>query len=251
MIGEVLMAHKIIYALFDDGAQSVFNTFKNDHEVAVYSFGIQKKETVIHCDLSDLKGFFNLTKHLPQPDLVFASPPCETFSMASASHYRKTNKGGNLYYYSDGSPITDLIDWLSGSCNNIVAYKGDKRKYFEEISKKRKSHALLHENTEKIIKYFDVPFAIENPMASLAWHKFYQNSSELLVVPDYYDSFAFYSAYSRNLTEKPTRIRSNFQLVLKPKPRFRVRTLKQVHNSNDRSAMPHELIRSIVNQLLI
>ena len=42
---------KVIYALFDDGEQSVKKALE-PLGYEVYSFGIQKKDTVINCDLT-------------------------------------------------------------------------------------------------------------------------------------------------------------------------------------------------------
>ena len=59
---------KVIYALFDDGNQSVKNTLE-PLGYEVYSFGIQKKDTVIYCDLTNFNDFISKTKNLPKPDL--------------------------------------------------------------------------------------------------------------------------------------------------------------------------------------
>ena len=47
---------KVIYALFDDGEQSVKKALE-PLGYEVYSFGIQKKDTVINCDLTNLDDF--------------------------------------------------------------------------------------------------------------------------------------------------------------------------------------------------
>ena len=77
---------KVIYALFDDGEQSVKKALE-PLGYEVYSFGIQKKDTVINCDLTNLDDFMRKTQYLPKPYLIFANPPCETFSIATASRY--------------------------------------------------------------------------------------------------------------------------------------------------------------------
>ncbi|WP_143254302.1 DNA cytosine methyltransferase, partial [Brucella sp. CMUL 015] len=86
---------KVIYALFDDGNQSVKKTME-PLGYKVYSFGIQDKDTVIKCDLTDLENFFKVSKKLPLPDFIMANPPCETFSIGTACRY-EDGKNGTIY----------------------------------------------------------------------------------------------------------------------------------------------------------
>lgn len=242
---------KVIYALFDDGLQSVYNTFSENEKFEVYSFGIQEKKTVTYCDLSELDNFFKVIKNLPRPDLIFANPPCETFSIASSATYGSGRTGNFYYYYDNLQPIIDFEDWIKGSSMNIKHLSHHQESYFEKLQETRKIHEKLHENTEKIIKLFDVPFAIENPAQSLCFKKFYQNSDELLKLPFFYDNYTYYYAYDFNFTEKPTRIRTNIPISLKPKPSYVAsKNLEAERNYNIRSAMPNALIKSIVFQLL-
>ena len=119
---------KVIYALFDDGNQSVKNTLE-PLGYEVYSFGIQKKDTVIDCDLTNFNDFISKTENLPKPDLIFANPPCETFSIATASGY-DSGKKGNIYYYNTGERITDFDDWKTSTYHNVKNMKKDKKEYF-------------------------------------------------------------------------------------------------------------------------
>ncbi|AYG01694.1 hypothetical protein [Lactococcus allomyrinae] len=200
--------------------------------------------------MSDLTSFFATVKNLPQPDLIFANPPCETFSVATRGTFNSGNTG-NLYYYEDGTPITDFEDWKSSTSTNIRNLKRDKGLYFENIKKIRDGHERLHMNTETIIRYFGVPFAIENPAQSICFKKFYQNSSELLELPYFYDAMTYYLAYDPDFLTKPTKIRASIPLVLRPKPIYdSKKRFEKIHNYNEKSAMPHNLIKSIVYQLL-
>jgi hypothetical protein len=247
---ELIRNKIIIYALFDDGVQSVYNSFAKDEDVEVYSFGIQEKPTVIQCDLSNIYSFYERIKDFPKPDIIFANPPCETFSISTRGSYM-SGRTGNIYYYEDGTPIMDYNDWCTSSSIIVRRLKKDKLSYFKKLTEKRLLHEQLHENTEHIIKYFGVPFAIENPAQSICFKKYYQNDTGLLEVPFYYDAVTYYSAYDPEFTLKPTRIRSGFPLSLLGAPKYVTKqSLKEIHDYNIKSAMPRRLIRSIIGQLL-
>lgn len=202
------------------------------------------------CDLSDLTTFFQMVKDLPDPDLIFANPPCETFSMATRGAF-DSGQTGNLYYYENGSPIMDFEDWQTSTSINIKNLKRDKVRYFENLIKTRENHERLHMNTETIIRYFRVPFAIENPNQSLCFKKFYQNTNDLLELPYFYDSLTYYLAYDPDFLTKPTKIRASNPLRLLKKPMYdSKKRFDHISSYNEKSAMPHRLIKSIVVQLL-
>ena len=73
-----------ILALFDDGGQSVKKALP---DCDVVSVGITDKETVLKMDLTDIANIKTLKKmHKTKPfDLLMASPPCESWSFATAS----------------------------------------------------------------------------------------------------------------------------------------------------------------------
>ena len=233
------MKKKVIYALFDDGNQSVKKTLE-PLGYEVYSFGVQKKETVIECDLTNLQSFFEIAKDLPEPDFIFANPPCETFSNAQLATYEKGGVG-NMYYYLDGTPITDFEDWKTTTSANIKRMKRDKKQYFEQLKLKREISESLHKNTDEIVKHYQVPFVIENPRTSYCWkifHKSFQKSN------------ATYNSYDQSFSKKPTTFANNFGLVLKNENvKSKVNTTKDIRNYNKRSAVPSELIIHIIEQM--
>lgn len=233
--------NKVVYALFDDGNQSVKKTLE-PLGYEVYSFGIQKKDTVINCDLTNLDDFFNKVESLPDPDFIFANPPCETFSNAQLATYKKGGVG-NMYYYLDGTPITDFDDWVTTTSANIKRMKRDKREYFEQLQVKRLISEKLHENTDIIIEHYGVPAVIENPRTSYCW-KIFHNKDFLELV------WTNYNNYDENFTKKPTTFANNFDLVLdQSNKKAKVTTTKEVRNYNKRSAVPRKLIIEIVKQM--
>ena len=233
---------KVIYALFDDGNQSVKNTLE-PLGYEVYSFGIQKKDTVIDCDLTNFDDFIYKNRNLPRPDLIFANPPCETFSIATASGY-DSGKKGNIYYYNTGESITDFDDWKTSTYHNVKNMKKDKKEYFKNLIIKREISEKLHYNTDKIIEHFKVPGVIENPQTSYCWKLFHKSLNK---------EVAHYIAYDDTYTKKPTIFASTNKLKLKLAPKG----LKQAKSWGDytgaynkRSAVPENLIIDIVKQIL-
>ena len=234
---------KVIYALFDDGNQSVKNTLE-PLGYEVYSFGIQKKDTVIDCDLTNFNDFISKTENLPKPDLIFANPPCETFSIATASGY-DSGKKGNIYYYNTGERITDFDDWKTSTYHNVKKMKKDKKEYFKNLIIKREISEKLHYNTDKIIEHFKVPAVIENPQTSYCWKFFHKEMNK---------EVAHYIAYDDSYTKKPTIFACTNKLKLKRIPRG-VKQNQSWSNYkasyNKRSSVPEKLIMDVVEQMLM
>lgn len=233
---------KVIYALFDDGNQSVKKALE-PLGYEVYSFGIQEKETVIKCDLTDIADFFYKTQTLPEPDFIFSNPPCETFSNASSATYEKGGVG-NMYYYIDGTPVTNFDDWKTTTSSNIKRMKRDKKEYFKELQVKRLISEKLHENTDAIIKYYGVPAVIENPRTSYCWKLFHKEDV------GFKKAHTNYNNYDESFTKKPTTFANNFGLKLNQEnKKAKATTEKDVRNYNKRSAVPEALIKEIVKQM--
>ena len=103
----------------------------------------ERGHEVFSVDLKDFEGI-NLAKDIEdlmpndipfKPDMIWASPPCTTYSLAAISHHR---------------PI--------GKNKSDFAFKSDN----------------LVRNTLKIINYFDCIYYIENPRATLRKQPFMQ-----------------------------------------------------------------------------
>lgn len=92
------MKKMIVWALFDSGNGSYTKAIKTLNEakeanIDVYPIGIDiehKNSHFIELDLADYKRLFgdntlfDTLDKLPKPDLIIASPPCESWSNASA-----------------------------------------------------------------------------------------------------------------------------------------------------------------------
>ena len=79
----------VVWALFDSETATVANALP-EHEV--YSFGIGGGTEHIHLDLSDFETARKELEKYPKPDIIFASPPCESWVDLSKGHLSKYTK---------------------------------------------------------------------------------------------------------------------------------------------------------------
>lgn len=150
-----------------------------------------------------------------KPNFIWASPDCRTWSIAAISHH---------WRIIDGKRIP--------------------------ISERAKLGVKMVENTKKIIEYYGVDFAIENPRGTLRKHPIFKN---------YHLDTAMYCKYG-DTRMKPTDIWSSKKLhLLKCKngnschvsaPRG-AKTGTQGLSIVDRSKVPSMLIVSIINQIFV
>jgi hypothetical protein len=234
----------IVWSLFDSETDTVKKTLVN-HEV--YSFGIGSGTQHIHMDLSDFEAVKSELEKYPKPDVIFASPPCETWILITVgkikSLYTK-EKGINLYWKRKWEPFDFTAQQKARRLNGV-------------------NTALT---TVKIIKHFNPKFwAIENGNSSLI----FDYINEVGGLFGCRNKCNYYS-YGFNIF-KPTIIHSNLMLILKnikpskyiilkhcteyyseysqskKKPKNTIGFLK---TKKERSLVPPNLIISIMNQFL-
>lgn len=96
----------ITWALFDSGNGCYNQAAKKFDEIELYSIGLdvyQKHNHFINLNLADYgrmfgdNTLFNTLDKLPKPDLIIASPPCESWSNASGM------RGGNASWKQEQS----------------------------------------------------------------------------------------------------------------------------------------------------
>lgn len=197
------MAQKIIvWGLFDDGAMSYYNALKDDPELEVHSIGIKEHADLPNYHKIDLRlSNFELIKQLkklPKPDVILASPPCESWSRADCS----------LAIWKD-------ISETSWELNNYEFYKtvettkNKKRNFYQ-----KEQDRVIGEDTigavALIVRTFEPwVFVIENPEQSRAWkflkyhHDFHGHKNK-----------TYYSNYDETFSLKPTIFYSNIILKL-------------------------------------
>lgn len=188
-----------------------------------------KPENIISVDIDDkwkptIKAdILNLEyKDLPVPDIITASPPCETFSLLIATHKNKVRD-----YKGNMKPLN-----RKGEIGDLVLFK-----------------------TIEIIKYFlgknpNLKFVIENPRGFMVKMKCMSQP------PIRYLCEAWYSCYGYTY-RKPTHFWSNVPLELKKGKIIEdqvgtksKKTEMLSFNLTQRYSMPPELCVSILSQLL-
>lgn len=150
----------VVWSLFDSGNGSYAKVFNKYPNIDNYSIGIDRQNKNAHfieLDLSDYSYMFgedkliNTLDKLPKPDIIIASPPCESWSVASSM------KNGNVCWKQEtlgglfqmGNPpsrftIRDRNDYRG------TTYKDDGRHIITRINGE-----LTVFNTIKIIKAYN------------------------------------------------------------------------------------------------
>lgn len=249
---------KTIWALFDSGTGDYK---KASDKFNIISIGIDKlrehRSNFIELNLADnniLFGnsyMFDKLDKLPKPDLIIASPPCESWSNASAM------LRGNTKWYDSETTFKDGHKEKSRFTIRTKKQVGTKQNTpfkvnFVKSVRSRLNGELCALNTMEIIKrYSPGAWVIENPMTSRIWD-YYED------ICDWhgYRNKVRYNNYDEAYPQKPTIFFSNLKLDLnssikKSKVTIGVTTdgRKQIINYNDRSSIPLRLIRSIYSQV--
>lgn len=238
----------IIWALFDSGNGSYYQVAKDMEDVEIYSIGIDrenKNDHFINLDLADYSRLFGDNKmfeeldKLPKPDLIIASPPCESWSVASAM------PNGNACWKQD--ELENLFGTMKGSMFTLRDYEDYEEYQFfpEKQLLTRINGELTIFNTIEIIKRYKPKFyIIENPATSRIW----QYIETILGFNVRFDNLTYYSAYDYPVM-KPTRFGSNLELNLSKE---RVKTDINMNNFpgyNNRSNIPHKLVKVIFDKV--
>lgn len=259
----------IVWALFDSGngcyKQAVDQYFP---DIEVYPIGIDvenKNDHFINLNLADYSeifgggGIFSTLDKLPRPDVILASPPCESWSQMQ-------NIKNGSFMWKDAEEVECLFsnhvvktpftvqtksDYIKGKDAINIAqgftYKGQ----FERDFKRRINGELCVVNTLEIIRRYEPKvWVIENPAYGKMW-------SYLKIVHDFkgIENLAHYNDYDADWLKKPTIFLSNIFLDLKANG---LRSKKQIRNKtanqerimgyNERSNIPLLLIKHILER---
>lgn len=179
---------KVIWSLFD--SETAITQQLNSNEYIVYSIGIPSSSAItdnfINMDLSKRSCLTKLEK-LPKPDIIFASPPCETWvtvNIGNVIHFKRNFNEHNLYWQKNykGNDFTEK--------HRKLRLYGQKTAYFTAtIIKRYKPELWCLENgsSSLIFKYLD------------KYHNLNGNQNK-----------TYYSSYDNiNFGRKPTTIYSN------------------------------------------
>ncbi len=243
----------IVWALFDSGNGCYAQSAKKFEDIEIYSIGLDIEKRHDHfislnlADYSHLFGddrLFKTLDTLPTPDLIIASPPCESWSVASAM------KDGNASWKQEkGDGLFDSQTPLSRF--TIRDYKDYERYQYkpEKSLLNRINGELCTFNTIQIIKRFDPPiYIIENPAGSKMW----EYIERVLGFEIPYDNLTYYNNYGYP-AKKATKFKSNVNLNLKkiavPNELGVKRLDRKGGAYNARSNIPLDLIKDIFNQV--
>lgn len=240
----------IVWALFDSGngcysqAAEIFNS-KNNQKIEIYSIGIDrenKNDHFINLNLADYgrvfgnNQLFEQLDELPKPDLIIASPPCESWSVASAMW------GGNASWKQEKEVASKFT--IRGRCDYELPHVQFK---FDRSFLNRVNGELCIYNTVEIIKrYKPSVFIIENPASSRIWHYL----KDILSFDPPFENLTHYNCYGYPI-KKPTRFKSNLNLNLKTSNTPASKSWDEFSKSyNERSNIPISLIVDIYKSVL-
>lgn len=226
-----------ILALFDDGNGSVKKALP-DHEVV--SVGIGNADIVM--DLSDMKNIKKLVEmHKKEPfDLLMASPPCESWSFATAV------PDGNAYRQKKTLQLRTFENWKQLKYPSISKLVGRNAPEINEAYSRYLKGGINGDLTAlfvcELVGRLKIPFVIENPQSSMLFERMKRNGLNFI------KNNACYSAYSDEFPLKRTGFASNVEMSLKNanKATFRMKQLKN-NRKILRSSIPADLIKDIVS----
>lgn len=220
---------QVIWALFDDGNKSYSKALSDEFEVI--SIGIGKAaDKNIDLRLSNHTLFKELDK-LPKPDFIIASPPCESWTLAdTAGHMRN-----GLWNIKNKQYYTDL--------NQRVRGGNSKRNFWQKENGRIIGEATCGATIAIIERYAPKHWWIENPATSRIW-EFIEKHLCFNGVPHKF----YYSTFNEAFPAKPTIFLCDRLLwganLTKTKSQH---TIENVGKYNDRSAIPAELIKHIID----
>ena len=206
----------VVWALFDSGNGCYSKGVKELNEnkktdIEIYPIGIDienKNDHFINLNLADYgrlfgdNTLFDELDKLPRPDLIIASPPCESWSNASAM------ANGNACWKQEDLSDSLFLPQTEPSKFTVREYTDYERYQFKPLKSliKRINGELTALNTIEIIKRYRPRFyIIENPAYGRIW--------------EYIDKIlGFYIEYD-NLTHH-----NNCLLYTSPSPRDRTRS---------------------------
>ena len=240
----------IVWALFDSGNGCYSNAAKEIEGIEIYSIGIDKENKnshFINLDLADHnyifgdKKMFETLDSLPIPDLIIASPPCESWSVASAmaegNACWKRQSGDSLF-----EPQKPLSPFTVRDHSDYDNYQFKPRKSLLN----RINGELCAFNTIEIIEKYNPRFyVIENPGSS----KIFEYIERVLGFNLPFHNKTNYNNYDYPI-KKPTKFASNFNLNLNTENKKADIEFKDFSKSyNERSNIPIKLVKEIFEKI--
>ncbi|HHF3737592.1 TPA: DNA methyltransferase, partial [Haemophilus influenzae] len=168
----------IVWALFDSGngcytqGAELFNQLVNQ-SVNIYPIGMDiecKNNHFINLNLADYGRMFGDNKlfdeldKLPKPDLIIASPPCESWSVASAMW------GGNASWKQETGAVNRELSKFTVRGRADYDLPHVQFKYDRSFLNRINGELCIYNTIEIIKRYNPKVYVIENPASSKIWH---------------------------------------------------------------------------------
>jgi len=240
-----------VWSLFDSGNGSYTRELKKHSDIENYAIGIDREDKNNHfinlnlADYSFLFGedlLFKELDKLPNPDVILASPPCESWSVASAM------RGGNACWKQEkGDSLFEPQMPLSRfTIREFEDYEEYQFKPYKSLST-RINGELTILNTIRIIKrYKPTVHVIENPAHGRVWEYIYK----VLGFNIEHENITYYNNYDDYPIKKPTKFASNIKINLKKKDiPNKIDFNKTGWSYNERSNIPPSLVEELVSEI--
>ena len=241
----------IVWSLFDSGNGSYARAASEFPGIENFSIGIDRENKNTHfinLNLADYSCLFGKDEmierleQLPRPDLIIASPPCESWSVASAM-----DRGNACWKQERGDALFEPQVPLSKF--TVRDYDDYERYQFkpEKSLMTRINGELTIFNTIRIIRHFKPKYyIIENPAHGRIW----EYIERVLGFDVGYENLTYYNNWDYPI-KKPTKFASNINLKLTTeyvKQEVEFSELKWSYNQ--RSNIPEKLVQHIFNIVL-
>lgn len=240
----------IIWALFDSGNGCYKKVADKMEGVEIYSIGMDienKNDHFINLDLADysyhftkVNVIFNELDKLPHPDLIIASPPCESWSVASAMDRGnacwKQERGDSLF-----EPQTPLSRFTIRDNKDFEKHIYNQKKAFVT----RVNGELTIFNTIQIIERYKPKYhIIENPAFGRIWDYI----KKVIGFEITYENLTYYNNYDYPI-KKPTKFGGNINLNLSKEQKRNEINFSELTGYNNRSNIPEKLVEDIFEKV--
>ena len=248
----------IVWALFNSGNGSYTKGVKdlNDKglcDIEIHPVGIdieRKNNHFINLNLADYSRLFgdntlfDTLDKLPKPDLIIASPPCESWSNASAipngnACWKKEDLSDSLF-----KPQREPSQFTIRS-NSDYEQAYNNYKYDRQFMKRVNGELCVFNTIEIIKRYKPEFFIIENPASGRIWRYI----EEVIGFELPFKNPTRYNNYGYPI-QKPTKFASNLDLQLNNEANKPEVTWQDFSKSyNERSNIPQDLVKEIFTKV--
>lgn len=206
----------VVWDLCGGSQNSVYQALCDNSNFEVYTFDITEPTRDNHIKLDLTSCFDNIQNVLdtfPIPDIIVASPMCNSFSFimnAGNNQFNerlgwKYDQEKQMYVIRDENEIKELSSKSNFLKNNVP----------EKIINRCLVGSKLLDNIIKIIYIYKPKYwYIENPQKSLMWD-FIKSNHRAFMLGKRFFNLTYYYNYDLNYTKKPTIFFSNCDLDLK------------------------------------